>query len=113
MGVLAFPHPPPWWHLPCVFCGEKVRNGKIATLCRVCSKVGTPEETRKLNYRRVLVLGKEIEVPENLVELLKRNPIEALSRVDPELAMRLKGKSIEVRNEGKYLVIYRSDAVFG
>ncbi len=89
-----------------------MRAKRISTLDRETNEeVGVPEKVR--NQRKILALGKEIEVPEALEELLERNPIEVLSKVDPELARELKGKGIEIRTEGRYIVIYRSDAVFG
>jgi len=102
------------WHflLLLLFCGGKVRAKRVSTLDRETNEeVGVLEKVR--NQRKILALGKEIEVPEALEELLERNPIEVLSKVDPELARELKGKSIEIRTEGRYIVIYRSDAVFG
>ncbi|ADB58210.1 hypothetical protein [Archaeoglobus profundus] len=62
---------------------------------------------------KLIVLGKEFEIPDMPEEDVKANLLSILKELDPEIADELKKTKYSVRVEGNVLVVYRLSAIFG
>jgi len=62
---------------------------------------------------KLVVLGKEFEIPEMPEEDARKNLLSIVRELDPEVADELENASYTVRVEGEALVVYRTGAVFG
>jgi len=62
---------------------------------------------------KLVVLGKEFEIPEMPEEDARKNLLSIVRELDPEVADELENASYAVRTEGEALVVYRTGAVFG
>ena len=64
--------------------------------------------------KELVVLGKEIELPQDVSEdEIRSNLLSILRDLDPRLAEDLEATQYSTKIEGKALVVYRVDAVFG
>jgi hypothetical protein len=62
---------------------------------------------------KLVVLGKEFEIPEMSEEDAKANLLSIIRELDPEVANELENTNYAIRVEGEVLVVYRTSAVFG
>ncbi len=62
---------------------------------------------------KLIVLGKEFEIPDMPEEDVKANLLSILKELDPEIVDELKKTKYSVRVEGSILVVYRLSAIFG
>jgi len=70
------------------------------------------EEVMEL-VNRLVVLGKEFEIPEMPAEEAKANLLSLVRELDPAIAEELENNAYDVRVEGNALVVYRLSAIFG
>ena len=62
---------------------------------------------------KLIVLGKEFEIPDIPEEDAKTNLLSILKELDPEIVDELEKTKYSVRVEGNVLVVYRLSAIFG
>jgi hypothetical protein len=72
-----------------------------------------PEAEVMWMVSKLVVLGKEFEIPEMPEEDVRANLLSIVRELDPDVASELENASYAVRVEGEALVVYRTGAVFG
>jgi hypothetical protein len=62
---------------------------------------------------KLIVLGKEFEIPDMPEDDVKANLLSILRELDPDVANELEKTKYSTRVEGSVLVVYRLGAIFG
>jgi len=62
---------------------------------------------------KLIVLGKEFEIPDMPEDDVKVNLLSILRELDPDVANELEKTKYSTRVEGSVLVVYRLSAIFG
>ncbi|RLI75546.1 hypothetical protein DRP04_13390 [Archaeoglobales archaeon] len=62
---------------------------------------------------KLIVLGKEFEIPDMPEDDIKANLLSILRELDPDVANELEKTKYSTRVEGSVLVVYRLSAIFG
>lgn len=62
---------------------------------------------------KLIVLGKEFEIPDMPEDNVKANLLSILRELDPDVANELEKTKYSTRVEGSVLVVYRLSAIFG
>ena len=62
---------------------------------------------------KLIVLGKEFEIPNMHEDDVKANLLSIIKEVDPNIAEELEKTKYSIRVEGSVLVVYRLGAIFG
>lgn len=62
---------------------------------------------------KLIVLGKEFEIPDMSEDDVKANLLSILEELDPAVASELEKIKYSTRVEGSVLVVYRLSAIFG
>jgi len=62
---------------------------------------------------KLIVLGKEFEIPDMSEDDVKANLLSILRELDPDVANELEKTKYSTRVEGSVLVVYRLSAIFG
>jgi len=62
---------------------------------------------------KLIVLGKEFEIPDMPEDDVKANLLSILRELDPDVANELEKTKYSTRVEGSVLVVYRLSAIFG
>jgi len=62
---------------------------------------------------KLIVLGKEFEIPDMSEDDVEANLLSILRELDPDVANELEKTKYSTRVEGSVLVVYRLSAIFG